>query len=208
MSEDKEGLMAIAPEMFLKEIRQDGTPDLDQIEEVSLNKRLNYLHRLRQELRVRFRSEYLGQLTRHTKLKNLHSTTKEGDIVLIASDNQKRLNWPLARVIHVIPGNDGVPRIARVKTATGELIRPLQRLVILESSSVDPDSDSPTAKNSTCASNGEGSASLDEISVDCDETLNKDHNIEKSASSSEDQSLNRRLQTRRGRIIRLPKRYT
>lgn len=130
VSDDKEGLMALTPEMFLKEIHEDGVPDIDLIEEKSLNKRLKYQQRLRRELRVRFRSEYLGQLRRRAQSNRPFTAIKNGDIVLIASDNQKRLDWPLARVIELIPGNDGVSRIARLKTATGELVRPLQRLIV------------------------------------------------------------------------------
>ncbi|OXU31774.1 hypothetical protein TSAR_006772, partial [Trichomalopsis sarcophagae] len=76
--------------------------------------------------------KYLGQLVRHCKSKKNLNTIKEGDIVLIASDYQKRLDWPLARVLQVVPGNDGVPRIAKLKTAEGELVRLLQRLIPLE----------------------------------------------------------------------------
>ena len=56
---------------------------------------------------------------------------KVENIILVASDNQKRLEWPLTGVKRVIPGNDGT---AKVKTAVGELTQPLQRLLILEGS--------------------------------------------------------------------------
>ena len=118
----------------MKEIRQDAAPDLDQLEETSYNQRLRYLHPLRQEIRYRFRTEYLGQLVRHSKSKKNFSTIKEDDIVLVASDNQKRIAWPLARVLQVIVRNDEVPRIAKLKTADGELVRSLQRLNPLEQS--------------------------------------------------------------------------
>ena len=48
-------------------------------------------------------------------------------------ENVKRLNWPLARVVSLFPGADGITRVARVKVPnSGELTRPLQRLVRLE----------------------------------------------------------------------------
>ena len=118
--------------MFLKEIRQDGTPDLDDLAKTSLNRRMKYRQRLQKKLRVRFRSEYLGQLERRDKSKRNHAVIKKGDLVLIARDNQKRLNWPLGRVLQVIAGNDGIPHIAKVKTADGELVRPLQTFLLLE----------------------------------------------------------------------------
>ncbi|GFY50271.1 hypothetical protein TNIN_112411 [Trichonephila inaurata madagascariensis] len=45
---------------------------------------------------------------------------------------KNRTLWSLARVIQLIPGKDGHIRVARVKTETGELVRPVQRLYNLE----------------------------------------------------------------------------
>ncbi|CAL8068579.1 unnamed protein product [Orchesella dallaii] len=53
---------------------------------------------------------------------------KLGDIVLVGSDNRKRFEWPLGLVTELIPGRDGKIRVARVKTKTGIFLRPLQRL--------------------------------------------------------------------------------
>lgn len=47
---------------------------------------------------------------------------------IVGSDNTNRLPWPLARVLELIPGTDGVVRLMRLKTATGEYLRPIQRL--------------------------------------------------------------------------------
>ena len=41
-----------------------------------------------------------------------------GDVVLVADDNFARGNWPLARVVEVITGQDGMVRVAKVKTAS------------------------------------------------------------------------------------------
>uniref|UniRef100_A0ABD2W913 DUF5641 domain-containing protein n=1 Tax=Trichogramma kaykai TaxID=54128 RepID=A0ABD2W913_9HYME len=40
----------------------------------------------------------------------------------------------MARVIDLVKGRDGIVRVAKVKTATGELMRPVQRLLVLEES--------------------------------------------------------------------------
>uniref|UniRef100_A0ABD2W9Q3 Integrase catalytic domain-containing protein n=1 Tax=Trichogramma kaykai TaxID=54128 RepID=A0ABD2W9Q3_9HYME len=53
-SDDKEGLIAITPDMFLKEIDDEKVPDLDQIYSSSSERRLKYRLRLRTELRERF----------------------------------------------------------------------------------------------------------------------------------------------------------
>ncbi|CAG7712906.1 unnamed protein product [Allacma fusca] len=57
---------------------------------------------------------------------------KPGDIVLVGSDNTKRVNWPMARILEVFPGKDGMIRVAKVKTSNGELVRPIQRLYPFE----------------------------------------------------------------------------
>lgn len=55
-----------------------------------------------------------------------------GELVLIGSDNTKRLEWPIGRVVDVLPGKDGQIRLAKVETIKGCLLRPLQRLFPLE----------------------------------------------------------------------------
>ncbi|UYV76483.1 hypothetical protein LAZ67_14000581 [Cordylochernes scorpioides] len=60
---------------------------------------------------------------------------KVGDVVLIGQENLKRMFWPKGRIVNLIPGKDGIVRVAHVKTSTGTLIRALQRLHPLEISS-------------------------------------------------------------------------
>ncbi|GFS64271.1 uncharacterized protein TNCV_3945922 [Trichonephila clavipes] len=50
----------------------------------------------------------------------------------VPDEETNRTLWSLARVIQLIPGKDGHVRVARVKTETGELARPVQRLYNLE----------------------------------------------------------------------------
>ncbi|GFT62586.1 integrase catalytic domain-containing protein [Trichonephila clavipes] len=58
------------------------------------------------ELKRRFRNEYLGQLIQRQKQHPQSSNIEVGDIVLIGDDWIKRLQWPFARVIKLIPGKD------------------------------------------------------------------------------------------------------
>ncbi|UYV65564.1 hypothetical protein LAZ67_3004710 [Cordylochernes scorpioides] len=51
------------------------------------------------------------------------------------SINLKRMFWPKGRIVNLIPGKDGIVRVAHVETSTGTLIRALQRLHPLEISS-------------------------------------------------------------------------
>ncbi|UYV61853.1 hypothetical protein LAZ67_1006857 [Cordylochernes scorpioides] len=62
----------------------------------------------------------------------VHLELVEGEVVLIGQDDQKIIFWPLGRILELYPGKDGRERVARVRTATGEFVRPLKRLFSLE----------------------------------------------------------------------------
>ncbi|GFT37481.1 integrase catalytic domain-containing protein [Trichonephila clavipes] len=89
LSEDQEDLVALTPAMFLQEIKENGVPDLDLIDSQRMNRRFLYRQRIRQELRKRFRLEYLGQLKSFSKSRK-EDVIKEGDIVLIGDTNSKK----------------------------------------------------------------------------------------------------------------------
>ncbi|GIY52693.1 reverse transcriptase [Caerostris extrusa] len=79
-----------------------------------------------------------------------------GDIVLVGSDNTKRLNWPLGRIIELFKGKDNVERVARLRVAKEEIIRPIQRIYPLKLSSSDILNDVPVrVKDSSCTSDND-----------------------------------------------------
>lgn len=131
LSEDSEDLVALTPSMFLTDQTEFGMPDCDAVDNVSMCRKARKIQTLRESLRVRFRSEYLGQLELRKNRKRCRQIAV-GDIVLIGSDNSKRLDWPLGRVIETLPGRDGQTRLAKIATAKGQMLRPLQRLFPLE----------------------------------------------------------------------------
>ncbi|KFM75076.1 hypothetical protein X975_15167, partial [Stegodyphus mimosarum] len=95
--------------------------DLDIIDSKSLNRRVRYLQNLRNDLHSIFRNEYLAMLVH--KIERKGDTLEVGDVVLIGTP-EKRINWSLGLVVQVFPGADGHVRVAKVKTADGEKIRP------------------------------------------------------------------------------------
>nr|GBM29379.1 hypothetical protein AVEN_256716-1 [Araneus ventricosus]GBM29398.1 hypothetical protein AVEN_11715-1 [Araneus ventricosus] len=56
------------------------------------------------------------------------------DVVSVES-TAKRINWPLAKVVQLIEGKDGVVRLVKIRTNQGDLLRSIQRLYPLEVSS-------------------------------------------------------------------------
>ncbi|GFU88612.1 integrase catalytic domain-containing protein [Trichonephila clavipes] len=104
--EDPNELLPLSPAMFIHGNSNIETPDLDEVDRSSFVKRTKYLQKLREDLRQRFRNEYLALL--------VHRGTTRND------------------ALEFYPGQDGVPRLARIRTSHGERICPLQRLYPLE----------------------------------------------------------------------------
>lgn len=62
---------------------------MDKLNEVSLNTRNQYLQNLKNELRERFKMEYLGQLIQRNNIKSKDDRQNIDDIVLVECNNLK-----------------------------------------------------------------------------------------------------------------------
>jgi hypothetical protein len=153
LSENPDDLCPITPNMFLREVETSGIPDMDLLESAGFNKRFVYRQQLRDDIRKRFRSEYLGQLAHHKNKKKSSSVLRVGEVVLVGDDNKKRINWTLGRILELYPGRDGIIRVAKVKIASGVINRPAQRLYPLEVQKV-AEADSSQAKDSEAELSG------------------------------------------------------
>uniref|UniRef100_A0A1B0CQ10 Peptidase A2 domain-containing protein n=2 Tax=Lutzomyia longipalpis TaxID=7200 RepID=A0A1B0CQ10_LUTLO len=79
----------------------------------------------------RWVKEYLHHLQERNKWKKRTQPIKTGELVLIMDDNTAPLQWPLARVEHVLPDKAGLPRVADLRTATGTKRRPITKIARL-----------------------------------------------------------------------------
>ena len=52
--------------------------------------------------------------------------------MIVSEDTTKRGKWPLGRVTRIIPSEDGVVRVAEVRTKDGVYTRPVVKLYPLE----------------------------------------------------------------------------
>ncbi|XP_035220808.1 uncharacterized protein LOC118193777 [Stegodyphus dumicola] len=130
-------LRPLTPSNFLQDVKEIVTADLDHLDRNKLVKRERYCQELREQFRRRFWKEYLGQLVQ--KAGTSDKIFKVGEVVLVGSENQKRINWPLAVIEELYPGRDGHVRVVKVKTPLGHLVRPVQKIYPLEvNSSEDP----------------------------------------------------------------------
>ncbi|XP_064556716.1 uncharacterized protein LOC135441151 [Drosophila montana] len=79
----------------------------------------------------RWREEYLTLLQQRSKWRTPKPGLCVNDIVLVKDENLPPLRWPLARITELIVGNDGVARVAILRTATGEIRRAANKLCLL-----------------------------------------------------------------------------
>ncbi|GFR23822.1 integrase catalytic domain-containing protein [Trichonephila clavata] len=132
LSEDPSDLVPITPSLFLQDQTEFCVQDMDLNDMQNLRKRVKHLHAVKHKLKARFQKEYISILKQTSN--KVQTPLSVGDIVLISLDNKKRVDWPLAKIVEIYKGRDGVYRVARLKTQSGELIRPIQRLCRLETS--------------------------------------------------------------------------
>ncbi|GFY66035.1 DUF5641 domain-containing protein [Trichonephila inaurata madagascariensis] len=95
LSDDPDDLTPLTPSMFLQDIQTVGIPDQDNIDNINLTR---YQQRLRNDLRNRFRDEYLSLLVHQESNKAGSKEVRVGDVVLIGCDNKKRLDCPMGLV--------------------------------------------------------------------------------------------------------------
>lgn len=131
ISEDPNDLKPLSPSMFLQEIRECGVSDCDMLYRKKLCKKFIHRQKILEDLRKRFRTEYLGHLLLKNGKREMRKV-KVGDVVLVGDDIHRRIDWPLARVIEAVPGRDGNERVFVLKTKNGIFKIPIQRIYPLE----------------------------------------------------------------------------
>ena len=80
----------------------------------------------------RWLREYLPVLQSRQKWLLPKRNLVVGDIVLMVDEDTPRSVWPTARVLKVFPGKDGLVRSVEVKTRNSTLVRPVNKLCLLE----------------------------------------------------------------------------
>ena len=101
--------------------------------------RMRYLERLADDFWARWRSEYLRERSLHYERRRRTQPIRIGEVVLIQADNLKRQEWKLGVIAELYPSADGIVRSVRLRTTTGDLRRPVQRLCALELNEGDDD---------------------------------------------------------------------
>jgi hypothetical protein len=132
LTEDPSDLDFLTPGHFLigQAMTTAPDPNLDHLKENRLG-RWQYLQRLQQGFWEKWHTEYLLSLQKRNKWKHPEEDVKLGALVLIKEDNLAPTQWRRGRVTAIHPGKDGKTRIVTLRTAHGEVTRPIVKLVQL-----------------------------------------------------------------------------
>ena len=107
-------------------------PESDTLSTVTLSERdCVRRDRLQRFWRI-WREEYVRYLPAAVPKFGNRGSISVGSVVLIRRDNVPRLRWPMATVVRLHPGKDGVVRSVDVRTSGGLRSCPVQRLHSLE----------------------------------------------------------------------------
>ena len=81
--------------------------------------------------------EYLPSLQQREKWHKQRRNFAVNDIVLVLDDNKPRNSWPLGRILEVYTNHrDRLVCSLKLKTSTTELMRPIDKIVLLEAAVV------------------------------------------------------------------------
>ncbi|UYV75783.1 hypothetical protein LAZ67_13001345 [Cordylochernes scorpioides] len=116
VSDDPNDLVTISPSMYLQEQTDVEFPECQNMGSNPNTQKLRYLSKLREELKSRFRKEYLSLLVQRNRC-IYNPKLQAGDVVLVGMYNKKRNFWPLAVIEEILFGRDGVNRLVKVKIA-------------------------------------------------------------------------------------------
>ena len=141
VSSDANDLDALTPNHFLLGNRSTCLPSITHVDDFNHRKRYARAQAYANAIWKRWLKEYLPPLNRRCKWKTRSDEIlKTGDLVWIIDSDIPRGYYPLARILSLSYGNDGIARSAQVQTKSGSLIRPIVNLIpIFESSVLGPE---------------------------------------------------------------------
>ncbi|XP_038120029.1 uncharacterized protein LOC119770026 [Culex quinquefasciatus] len=124
LSEDPDELDVLTPGHFLAGSSLLAIPDPDYTD-IPTNRLQHYqqLQQLVQQHWKRWRREYISQLHNQNQKFPQATQLKAGQMVILKEDNKAAIEWPLARIVEVYPGPDGVVRVVKLRLPNGAVYK-------------------------------------------------------------------------------------
>uniref|UniRef100_A0AAG5DPC8 DUF5641 domain-containing protein n=1 Tax=Anopheles atroparvus TaxID=41427 RepID=A0AAG5DPC8_ANOAO len=132
MSDDPNELAALTPAHFLigSSTLSVPPPEYDLVKRGSLDQYQQW-QLLVQKFWKHWRTEYLQELQRDTKIAARNNALQPGQLVILIDDLLPVTRWPLARIARLHPGKNGITRVVQLRTSRGELTRPVAKICAL-----------------------------------------------------------------------------
>ena len=132
LSRDPQELTALTPGYFLIGTAPTALPETYWDVSVAGISRWKLTIQMRNHFWRRWQREVLYQALTQSKWFLANHKPQVGDLVLLTDDQQPPLKWPLARILALHTGADGLARVATLTTATTTTLqRPLVKLILL-----------------------------------------------------------------------------
>ncbi|KYN21881.1 hypothetical protein ALC57_05735, partial [Trachymyrmex cornetzi] len=124
LSSDPNDLLALSPAHYLLGKPLNTLPE-GNLSSVPANRLSTWQHitKVRQDFWTRWNLEYLNELQRRSKWNKDGPELKIGAIVLVKDKGLPCAHWSLGRISALHPGEDGISRVATIKTTSGEVKR-------------------------------------------------------------------------------------
>lgn len=129
LSSDPSDYLPLTPAHFLigRPLTAPPCEDFTRME-ISRLARYDRVEKLRQHFWKRWSSEYVSELQGRIKWKTNTEDLKLHQLVLVKEENLPPLKWRLGRIVRVFPGNDGISRVAEIKTSNGTIKRAFSKI--------------------------------------------------------------------------------
>lgn len=132
LSEDIDDYAALTPGHFLLGEAPTVIPE-PNLDDLPIT-RLSRWQLIRQKIEhfwKRWQAECLQRYQAISKWHHPSTEIREGSLVLVTDERYPPSKWPLARILHLHPGQDGLTRVVTVRTATVTFKRPITKICIL-----------------------------------------------------------------------------
>ncbi|XP_055590963.1 uncharacterized protein LOC129743046 [Uranotaenia lowii] len=124
LSKDPNDLQTLTPAHFLVRKSMSPLPEPD-VRDIPMNRLSRYqlLQQYWQNFWHRWRNEYLKELQTQQSANPKRYQLKTGEVVILKDESLPPTRWPLARILEIFPGPDGISRVATLRTSSGILKR-------------------------------------------------------------------------------------
>ena len=118
--------------LLIGEVSPNQSPGNFREHEVSLRRKWRSVQAATEMFWRRWLREYLPILTIRRKWNSESRNFKVGDLVIVIMKDMPRSYWPMGRVLDTYGGSNDVVRVVKLKAASGEMIRPVSKIALLE----------------------------------------------------------------------------